>query len=419
MMTYILLRNNKETGPLTLDQVRSMGLRSNDLVWVEGQSVCWLNPGEIKELKDHVVVGTATPVAKETVVNHPEIIQQQPTAEKEPVKETIVEPVVAEKKDPVVSDHHERYMPRKAATLVQDDEELPTYKVDKDTEIVFPNKQGVYKVKEKEVIPETKYTKPLEEIKEMYVKSLEERMKKKTFQLNIPPQVKKFASYAAILVAGLVVGLLISNRGKSRDTVSRETGLNNGRENSAPVTDLTQDPSTQDSFIINDPLPYQPAVEDREVAQQETRDLPEKETVTRNDPAPNESLKTVSAPEPVVEKQVKTEDEPKTKELSLKEMRSFVTVSSNDYVVGSFGGIKNLELTVTNTSKFILDHVVVELRYLKPRDELLRSEHISFYSIGANDSKTIAIPKSTRGVKVSYKVIRVESKDISSNTAGL
>jgi hypothetical protein len=418
MMTYILLRNNKENGPLSLDQIRSMGLRANDLVWVEGQSVCWLNPGEIKELKEHVGIEAASPVAKEPVKKPQEAVYQQPILQEEPIKEKIVETVITEKKEPVISNDLDRYMPRKEAVNEQE-EEFPTYKVDENTEIVFPNKQGVYKVKEKEVVPETKYAKPLEEIKEMYVKSLEQRMKKKSFQFYIPPQVKKIAVYAGILIAGLIVGLLISNKGDSKDTLSQEARLAPNRENTGPVTDVAQNPSAQDSFVINDPLPYQPQVEDRMLAQNETREIQDKETETRNDPPASESVKTVSASEPVVDKQSKTEDEPKTKELSLKEMRAFVSVSSNDYVVGSFGGIKNLELTVTNTSKFILDHVVVELKYLKPRDELLRSEHISFYSIGANDSKTIAIPKSTRGVKVSYKVIRVESKDISSNTAGL
>jgi hypothetical protein len=419
MMTYILLRNNKENGPLSLDQIRNMGLRANDLVWVEGQSVCWLNPGEIKELKEHVGREAATPVAKEPLKKPQEAVYQQPILQDEPIKEKIVEPVIIEKKEPVVSNDLDRYMPRKETVKVQEEEEFPTYKVDEQTEIVFPNKQGVYKVKEKEVVPETKYAKPLEEIKEMYVKSLEQRMKKKTFQFYIPPQVKKIAIYAGILIAGLIVGLLISNKGDSKDTLAHEKSVPANAETTVPVTDVAQNPSVQDSFVVNDPLPYQPEAEDRMVAQNETRGIKDREMETRNDPPATEPVKTISASEPVVEKQSKMEDEPKTKELTLKEMRAFVSVSSNDYVVGSFGGIKNLELTVTNTSKFILDHVVVELKYLKPRDELLKSEHISFYSIGANDSKTIAIPKSTRGVKVSYKIIRVESKDISSNTAGL
>lgn len=53
-MTYILLRNNKESTPLSLGELTRMGLKPEDLVWVEGQSVCWLGPGEIQELRSLV-----------------------------------------------------------------------------------------------------------------------------------------------------------------------------------------------------------------------------------------------------------------------------------------------------------------------------------------------------------------------------
>jgi serine/threonine-protein kinase len=121
------------------------------------------------------------------------------------------------------------------------------------------------------------------------------------------------------------------------------------------------------------------------------------------------------------EKIEKTESRPKetTDRSLLKEIRSQVSVKSNNYDVGSFGGIRNLQLTVNNDSKYTLDQVVVELQYLKPRDEFLKSEHISFHDIGPKDSKTVAIPKSTRGVKVSFKILRIESKEVNNATAGL
>jgi hypothetical protein len=104
--------------------------------------------------------------------------------------------------------------------------------------------------------------------------------------------------------------------------------------------------------------------------------------------------------------------------ISADEIAALVSVNSNDYIVGSFGGIKNLQLTVTNKSGYILDRVIVEVQYLKPRDEFLKAENIQFHSIAPNGSQTLAVPKSTRGVKVRYRVTRVESDQISGNTAG-
>src|ERR1043165_924598 len=51
MSTYLLLRNNKQAGPYTLDEIRAMSLKAYDLVWVEGKSAAWRYPGEIEELK--------------------------------------------------------------------------------------------------------------------------------------------------------------------------------------------------------------------------------------------------------------------------------------------------------------------------------------------------------------------------------
>ncbi|HXO74477.1 MAG TPA: hypothetical protein VN824_04585, partial [Puia sp.] len=50
MMMYLLLRNNKQSGPYSLDDLKTMGLKAYDLVWVEGKSAAWRYPCEIDEL---------------------------------------------------------------------------------------------------------------------------------------------------------------------------------------------------------------------------------------------------------------------------------------------------------------------------------------------------------------------------------
>jgi hypothetical protein len=87
-----------------------------------------------------------------------------------------------------------------------------------------------------------------------------------------------------------------------------------------------------------------------------------------------------------------------------------VSVSSNDYKRVAFGGIRNLYLTVTNNSKYELDNVVVELQYLKPSEEPLRTENIRFRAVAPNGSATVRIPDTNRGIKVNYKIINIEPK---------
>ena len=51
MSSYLLLRNNKESGPFTIEEIQAMSLKSYDLLWVVGKSAAWRYPGEIAELK--------------------------------------------------------------------------------------------------------------------------------------------------------------------------------------------------------------------------------------------------------------------------------------------------------------------------------------------------------------------------------
>jgi hypothetical protein len=51
MNQYLLLRDNKQTGPYTAQELAAKGLKPYDLVWLEGKSAAWRYPGELEELK--------------------------------------------------------------------------------------------------------------------------------------------------------------------------------------------------------------------------------------------------------------------------------------------------------------------------------------------------------------------------------
>jgi hypothetical protein len=48
---YLLLRNNHERGPFTVEELLQQHLRPTDLIWVEGWSQAWSYPSEIPELR--------------------------------------------------------------------------------------------------------------------------------------------------------------------------------------------------------------------------------------------------------------------------------------------------------------------------------------------------------------------------------
>jgi hypothetical protein len=96
-----------------------------------------------------------------------------------------------------------------------------------------------------------------------------------------------------------------------------------------------------------------------------------------------------------------------------------VSVKTNRYTIAALGGIRDLELTLRNDSKYTLDRVTVEVRYLNPGGNIVRTEDVHFKSVKPNGIQTIGMKKTNRGVKVSYKVTHIESKDIGTQTAGI
>src|SRR5678816_2565414 len=72
---YRLLRNNKEEGPFTSEELLQKKLRPYDLIWVDGRSAAWSYPGELTEFKSHAPLpdeNPATQASKQrtTAVSH-------------------------------------------------------------------------------------------------------------------------------------------------------------------------------------------------------------------------------------------------------------------------------------------------------------------------------------------------------------
>lgn len=65
MKKYLLLRDNQQSGPYSLDEMRALSLKPHDLIWIESESNGWKYPEEVEELKEFSAKNTA---AKESRV---------------------------------------------------------------------------------------------------------------------------------------------------------------------------------------------------------------------------------------------------------------------------------------------------------------------------------------------------------------
>lgn len=419
MTTYILLRDNKESTPLTLPALKSIGLKSSDLIWVEGQSVCWLNPGQVKELRELVQGGTINEQFAAAVIDPVEINEPSLPLMEETKKPEITTPANEEikKPEPVQS------VPDQKHVFVS----LPESK--KTSEPVFHEQEYAHYLpkNEQQHIPlaETKYSKPLSEIKEIYLENLEKRKARQNWYAQIPPQVKRVAVYAILFITGLTAGIILSRRPGKKPVTAQTDATRTASAEIANQTDSPGDSATvitdAAEFPVKELTPQEQALKNESqtthTAERTSRTgIVNESLMVQNpvtpDPAPTD-------PNLINAENTKTEDQLKeNKKPSVKEIYSQVAVKNNDYTVGSFGGIKNLELTVTNHSKYALDEVQVQVRYYKPMDEFLKSETISFHAIPPGGSKTIPVKKTNRGVRVSSKVSNIKSSDLM-DTAGL
>ena len=405
MTTYILLRNNKESGPHNLSGLKQIGLKPEDLVWVEGQSVCWLSPVDIIELKK--IVSVPEEQVFDTKAGNVFESTNQATG--------LIQQTTVEKKQVYASITAKGITPKKA------------------DESVVPARSIVNAVNETSVagsttpVLQTNYSMPPGAIKEMYVKNPEGKKPGASQKRELFIHLKRAMTYAGLIVIGIVIGIvtviLIRNTGTKKTTVAQqETPRQEPKETRTEATSPEPAATTGNEEVIPAPGDVQQPIiektqtEKKKITSSPARPLvPEKTGKTVDEISSDPDLNSKTG-----EKTSQSRNEgPDRKVVSAEEIFSRVSVKCNDYIVASFGGIRNLQLTVKNESKYVLDRVTVELQYLKPRDLLLRTEIIYFQSVAPEGTQTIAVKKSNRGVKVAFKITKIESKEIAISTVGL
>ncbi len=94
---------------------------------------------------------------------------------------------------------------------------------------------------------------------------------------------------------------------------------------------------------------------------------------------------------------------------------SYVSVGNSSYNYRLIGGISNLSLVVTNNSGYMLDDVKVKLSIIKADGGLWKEIFVDFTYVPANNSETIRIPDSDRGISVKYQIVSIKSLALSLN----
>jgi len=247
---------------------------------------------------------------------------------------------------------------------------------------------------------------------------------KNIIELRLPPQTKKIARYAALVAAGALLMVLIKSFTGEKPPVVMNVPQ---QQDLAPAPAMTPPVYDKESDSAALPESYEitklPA-EETDIANPEKQQT---RTVTKSKPPvpaikEDEKMEAAEANNGKVEKLTRPASETKIpKPVTMDDIAARLTLSANEYNVGSFGGIRNLKMTLHNDSEYLLDKVTVEIQYLNPEGIILKTDNIFFQSLPPGDKATIAVDKTKRGVKVEYKIVRIDSKESShavSNTTG-
>ncbi|HJW15771.1 MAG TPA: hypothetical protein VJ499_01545 [Flavisolibacter sp.] len=91
------------------------------------------------------------------------------------------------------------------------------------------------------------------------------------------------------------------------------------------------------------------------------------------------------------------------------DIKKQLSIKSNNYKKGYFGGISELRLTINNASNHFVNEVEIEICYKANNGKLLETKIFRVESIPSLGNRTISIPPSHTGVKISYRILNIYS----------
>lgn len=432
MSTYRLLRDNKESGPYSFDELTAKGFKAYDLVWAEGKSAGWRYPSELPEFK------TIAPAVEEQPFDR---FYKKPT--EEPAAPSVLEQkrLARLQKEKEAQQQYTRPQPAKAVATTKT--VAATIKTAAPhIHVTLPATTTTVATTPTSATAK-EFTKPVTTTTEQKPVSLPDRT---TIATAAPDTllhtIAKPANTATATVAykqtsfnwttymGLGVGILTllglgvmigMSLVKQQNELVKQQYIQQQLNPAQKQQPQTTEKETTPAPVAVEPMPIAGVNEASHLNSGNAGNHPaaglqnKKETGNKAAPAVIITNNNTVAEKPagaVVTENIKS----KPILAPAINLEKQVSVASNNYKVGAFGGITGLECTLNNQSKYSIDAAQVEVQYLLANDKVFKSSIIEFKDIAPGNQQTIALPKSNRGIKVNTRVIAVHSKEV--NTAG-
>jgi hypothetical protein len=388
MHTYRILRDNKEKGPFSMEELLALQLKPYDLIWVEGKSAGWRYPSEIDSLKPYLNDGNETE-AKITVQSHPASQNIRSSANLIPAAAPQL-PVHYNDTIETEEELTEENLERKAAELYQ--------RIQSFNQKTEEQQQGV----------QTKYAKSLDDLKQEYANWLHEKKGKK----NRFGKKTVIAGGAGILVVALGI-FFILGRNTNNSIPFKEQKLNIISSAAAIPEPLEKKVAASPKVKENNILQIKP-VESQSSRSSVDEFIDSVERVMAKSSRGKKityQKKVYDFPAGRVNQSVaestNTKQAPAAK--SQASLYQLVHMNANYQQDANRHNISSLEVTIKNNTETFLKTVTVDVFYYKKGDRLFDKETLYFNNILPGNSLTISSPGNKKAVTAKFQLGQINT----------
>jgi hypothetical protein len=376
MSSYLLLRNNKEYGPFTVDEVKSMPLKTYDLIWVVGKSAAWRYPGEIPELKSF-----APPIPEQEAdffrkrTNTESQSSDSPTAK---ISDSFSNQKTVNGQRSSNSRSVYINLPAEKKS-----DQLSALSLEDSGLITSDNRESEY------------------DFSEIYTKQ-------PSAAVRYSGRILWVSTIILLFGAGITTGFFISDRRKffssdenhpQNNPALQQVVYENKKENLNPVNSQNPEIKPGEITALGPDSTRKTNWIPKKLNSASIKKVVKNNTINRDSIAAEQALLSAIR----INDSLKQDAISKLETLYLKmkaNPEKYLNLVTGRYSTGLFGGISSFPVTVTNNSLVKIDMVEVKIDYVQNNEKVFKTETLSFNDLEPGEALTIKAPKSNRGTKI-------------------
>lgn len=389
--TYLLLRNNKQTGPHSLEELLRHSLQPHDLVWQEGRSAGWCYPTEIDALKLHVAGQKSTKDAAHLSKNTDQPVTPQTS----------------------VTNASHIYVSLPAGMPVREvKEEAPLpVNLDAKAEALYQRAQAFAEGRTVADADDTRYARSLEDMKQEYgAWQIKQKAKKKNGFNK-----KNLVIAAAVLIVTTTsfgISKWMSNNFFTKApppagyTLETLTHVENNQTTTASFNAATDSFTTinNETTALQKDIDIKEAIASKNISKPSDAGRKNKVLKQNNSLAVDTISKTVLPTPAPVEKQTEKQEAKKIAPLS-----QLVVVNGRLYAGKKESAAT--QVTLENNSSEILKSVAVVITYFKKEDRQLSKETVYFYNVQPATARVVKAIGNRRATSARFAIGAITRAD--------